>query len=146
MSARRHESGQAMAEFALTALVFFTLVFFILDGGRILWHYVSVSQAARIGARYAITHGDRSKSPIGPGAYQVNCGAAPDDALCTEIRSRVGGFDQDELSVAARWDAANSTGNRVSVTVNYRMEPLTNLFWSNLVLNLHSTSVMVIQN
>ena len=60
----RAERGQAAIEFALTAILFFTLVIFIMDGSRIFWNYLTVSEAAREGARYAIVRSEDSESPL----------------------------------------------------------------------------------
>jgi hypothetical protein len=44
----RQEPGQAIVEFALTALIFLTLLVFSLDGSRIFWQYLTVTEAARV--------------------------------------------------------------------------------------------------
>jgi len=62
-SARTHrrpssQRGQALVEFALVSLAFFTVVFGIFDGARLFQSWVSVQHASREGARYAITGRD----------------------------------------------------------------------------------------
>src|SRR3989337_1406071 len=53
---RRHgERGQSIVEFAFGSLVFFLLVFGIIDFSRFFQSWVTVQHAAREGARYAIT-------------------------------------------------------------------------------------------
>lgn len=47
--------GQALAEFALIVIVLVMLIFVIIETSRILWAWVTVQNAAREGARYAIT-------------------------------------------------------------------------------------------
>ena len=47
------EKGQALVEFAMVALLFFTLVFGIIEFGRALWTWNTIVQATRAGARYA---------------------------------------------------------------------------------------------
>ena len=47
--------GQALAEFALIIIVLLMLIFVIIETSRILWAWVTVQNAAREGARYAIT-------------------------------------------------------------------------------------------
>jgi Flp pilus assembly protein TadG len=49
----KDERGQALAEFALAALVFFPLVFGVIDFGRAIYQFNGVSQAAREIARVA---------------------------------------------------------------------------------------------
>jgi hypothetical protein len=48
-------NGQALVEFALMLTVLLMLIFLIIEGSRILWGLVTVQNAAREGARYAIT-------------------------------------------------------------------------------------------
>ncbi len=50
-----HQQGQALVEFALIIIVLLMLVFFVVEASRILWAWVSVQNAARSGARYAVT-------------------------------------------------------------------------------------------
>src|SRR5574341_1410338 len=52
---RARGRGQALAEFSLTAIVFFMLLMMIVELGRIFYVYVALQHAARIGARFAIT-------------------------------------------------------------------------------------------
>ncbi|MEM9774914.1 MAG: TadE/TadG family type IV pilus assembly protein [Chloroflexota bacterium] len=48
-------SGQALVEFALIIIVLLMLIFLIIELGRIAWAWSAVQNAARSGARYAIT-------------------------------------------------------------------------------------------
>ena len=65
----RHERGQSLAEFALIAPLFFMLLFGIIEGGRFIFYYETLSNATREGARYAIVNGERS----------LTCSTGPDD-------------------------------------------------------------------
>ena len=51
----RSQRGTAIVEFAVVAMVFFLLVFGIIDFGRLFQSWVTVQYAAREGARYAVT-------------------------------------------------------------------------------------------
>jgi Flp pilus assembly protein TadG len=42
-----------MVEFAIVASIFFSLIFGVIEGGRLLFTYHQVNHAAREGARYA---------------------------------------------------------------------------------------------
>ncbi|MGQ9553342.1 MAG: TadE/TadG family type IV pilus assembly protein [Anaerolineae bacterium] len=53
-----NERGQSLVEFALGAIVFFLIVFGILDFGRAIYAYSVVASAAREGARYGAVHPD----------------------------------------------------------------------------------------
>ncbi|MEM8857954.1 MAG: TadE family protein [Chloroflexota bacterium] len=50
-----NKSGQALVEFALIIIVLLMLIFLVIELGRIAWAWSSVQNAARTGARYAIT-------------------------------------------------------------------------------------------
>ena len=48
------EAGTASVEFALTSLVFFSLLIGIMEFGRILFYWNSAEEATRLGARTAV--------------------------------------------------------------------------------------------
>lgn len=53
---RKHSSaGQAIVEFALIITVLLMIIFLIIEAGQLLWGWITVQNAAREGARYAIT-------------------------------------------------------------------------------------------
>jgi Flp pilus assembly protein TadG len=138
MKPMRHEQGQVLVEFALTALIFFTMVVFVMDGSRIFWNYLTVSQAARVGARYATVHGALATSKVGPSNYA---------ALTNEIQSRVVGLAPTNLTVTPTWAGnSNAPGSSVTVVVTYPVQPITRLFWPGQTFNLSAQSTMVIQN
>ena len=51
-STQKSEKGQALVEFAMVALLLFTLVLGIIEFGRALWTWNTIAQATRAGARY----------------------------------------------------------------------------------------------
>ncbi|HEX8147713.1 MAG TPA: TadE/TadG family type IV pilus assembly protein [Pyrinomonadaceae bacterium] len=55
-SDQRGERGAALVEFSIAALVFLTSIFAVLEFGRLLWVHNALTDAARRGARYAVTH------------------------------------------------------------------------------------------
>lgn len=52
---KKSANGQALVEFALMITVVLMLIFLIIESSRILWAWTTVQNAAREGARYAIT-------------------------------------------------------------------------------------------
>ena len=50
----KSEKGQTLLEFALVTLIFFILVFGMIEFGRALWTWNTIVQATRAGARYAV--------------------------------------------------------------------------------------------
>lgn len=53
---RKNERGTTMAEFAVVALLFFTILFGIIEFGRLLYTHNALTDATRKGARYASLH------------------------------------------------------------------------------------------
>ena len=58
--------GQGLVEFAITAPIFFFMLFAIIDFGRYVYYVQILNNAAREGARYAIVNGSSSFNPVGP--------------------------------------------------------------------------------
>ncbi|NMG28610.1 TadE/TadG family type IV pilus assembly protein [Aromatoleum evansii] len=54
LRAANQQSGVAAVEFAIVALVFFTLLIGIMEMGRLLWTWNAAVEATRLGARLAI--------------------------------------------------------------------------------------------
>ncbi len=61
-SSKRKERGASMLEFAIAASIFFTVVFGVIEFGRLFWTHSALRDAARRGARYAITRKEDSGS------------------------------------------------------------------------------------
>src|SRR5215212_5227487 len=53
---RTGECGATMAEFAIIAVVFFMIIFGIIEFGRLFYTHNALTDAARRGARYAVLH------------------------------------------------------------------------------------------
>lgn len=53
---RKQERGATIAEFAVVALLFFTIVIGIIEFGRLLYTHNALTDATRRGARYASLH------------------------------------------------------------------------------------------
>jgi Flp pilus assembly protein TadG len=53
----RPTAGQALVEFAMSALIALLLILGAVEFSRIMLVYTTLAEAARLGARYAITHG-----------------------------------------------------------------------------------------
>jgi Flp pilus assembly protein TadG len=116
---RRRSLGQALAEFALVAPIFFLILFAIIDFGRYVYYVQILNNAAREGTRYAIVHGERSLSPAGP--------AEDDPAVRAVVRNYAIGVIGDDavLKIDSSWDQdtldppSNARGKRVTVEVTY---------------------------
>jgi TadE-like protein len=53
---RHNERGATIAELAVVALVFFMIIFGIIEFGRLLYTHNALTDATRRGARYAVLH------------------------------------------------------------------------------------------
>ncbi len=73
-SKRDGSRGQGLVELALVLPIFLTMLFGIVDLGRVVWANDSLANAAREAARFAIVHGgsDLTLCPVGPTAYMGN--------------------------------------------------------------------------
>lgn len=116
--------GQAMAEFALVAPILFVLLFAIIEGGRFIYHYEMLNDAARAGIRYAIVHGENSAVPTGP----------PHDPSGADIKQAVsdgalGLVGTGDLTIpdpvySGPNGATNKRGSNVSISVSFTYAPL----------------------
>src|ERR1700693_2901384 len=90
---RKAERGQNVVEFAMSAFLFFLLVAIVIDIGRAVWYDNTLQQAVRTATRYAIVHGSKSASPIGPGDGQYVAGPpSSDSAITTQVDKNIIGF------------------------------------------------------
>ena len=80
MTAQR---GSSMVEFVIAAMLLMLFVFGIIDFGRALYTYHAVSDAARLGSRFAIVRGSKciapSSSGTGLGRANLRSGPGPSD-------------------------------------------------------------------
>ncbi|MEP7341699.1 MAG: TadE/TadG family type IV pilus assembly protein [Acidobacteriota bacterium] len=130
---RRLQRGGTLVELALILPIFFLLIFGVLDFGRGIWAYNTLSYASREGVRYAIVRGSKSQTP----------------ASVSDIRqiviAQTGGLDASKLTVTVTWLPNNSPGSNVKVQAQYNfvsLVPLLNLG----TIALTSSSNMVITN
>lgn len=137
MKLLHREGGASLVEFSFVALAFFVLVFGVVDVGRAVWNYNTLSQATREGTRYAIVHGANSSNPSGPG-----------DAgdISTEVREHASGLNDSQLTVTTTWpDGDNQPGSDVKVTAQYDYTPLFD-FLGFASFTMTSSSTMEITN
>ncbi|HEY6190051.1 MAG TPA: TadE/TadG family type IV pilus assembly protein [Pyrinomonadaceae bacterium] len=63
-NSRKSERGATLMEFAIGATVFLTVMFAIVEFGRMLYVHNALSDAARRGARYAVVHGEANAGDV----------------------------------------------------------------------------------
>jgi len=142
-------AGQALVEFALVAPIFFLLLFGIIEGGRFILYYQTLSNATREGARYAIVHGSNSNCPSGPmppgqnapgGCYDLS-GAK----VVQQVKDTALGLLGSAVIVTPEWGpTGNGRDSDVSVRASYTyatllplvpLPPITITAESRLVIN-----------
>lgn len=149
---KHFQRGAGMVEFAIAATALLLVMFGILEFGRVMYTYHTVSNAARLGARWAIVRGSNC-------SVLDHCNATSSD-IQTWVQSQVPLVDSGVLSVAATWSTSkdpsvncsvtdpsgnNVQGHLVCVTVSYPFN-FALPFVSRTALTLSSTSKMVISN
>src|SRR5690242_11754803 len=95
---KRSERGNTMVEFALAFMVFFVVLYGIMEFGRVVASYNILSGAAREGARYAIVHGSSSGS------------AASSTDIQTIVRNWSVGLESSSVAVTTTWTPGNAPG------------------------------------
>ncbi|MBI5685006.1 MAG: pilus assembly protein [Verrucomicrobia bacterium] len=117
-------------------VVFLLLVFGVVDLGRGVYAYNTITHCAREGVRYAVVHGSGSAAPVGP--------AANDATLANWVSRYAVGLQASSLTVTSSWPDGNVAGSNASVhvTVRYAFQPVT-AFFRTLSLSNHSAGVIL---
>jgi Flp pilus assembly protein TadG len=155
---RRHwrARAQAMVEFAMVAPIFFLLLFGIIEAGRFIFYYETLSHATREGARYAIVNGANTLGcPSGPPATGSSACDTSGANVVTEVRQAALGVPSAGVAVQRCWwyvacdfgtygDGDNARGANVTVAASYTyssliplvpLPPITVTAESSLVIN-----------
>jgi Flp pilus assembly protein TadG len=104
--------GTSVTELAVVLPVVLVFVLGAIDFAQVMFAYGTVSEAARAGARYAISHGGASSLPSGPTANDANVQAV--------VRYYAFGLGSSNVTVTSTWGLANnSIGSPVNVTASY---------------------------
>lgn len=114
-TAFRNCRGQALVEFAMTAVTLLVLLFFLFEFGRILLVYETVSNAARVGTRYAIVHGSD------------NLASTTDIQTYVQNFLSAGSAGSAGATITPSWPDTGSCKNpgcRVKITVSYAYDPM----------------------
>jgi Flp pilus assembly protein TadG len=130
---KRGERGQALVEFALSAIVFLVLLFGILEFGLAVWRYNMLADLAQEGARWASVRG-------------LNSGLAEKATyqdLQNFVTSRAIGIDVTvDTALTVPEPSTLSPGDAVTVAVYSSFTPVTGLFPQS-TLTLRSTAKMI---
>jgi Flp pilus assembly protein TadG len=146
--------GQALVEFAVTIVVLLALVFGVIEIARIMLCYTTVANAARVGARYAITNSSvpgTTATFSGVSTIKSNittvvqnfAAAGTLNTSSTYLTVSVSYPDGGTCTSTSTSCTGTTAGNRVSVSVSYTYDPLLTYF-SLGTIHLTSTSQGVI--
>jgi Flp pilus assembly protein TadG len=152
-SSRRRSAGQALAEVALVAPLFFLMVFGIIDLARVIWANDVAANAAREGARYASVHAgsdltvlaskdeirDHAKNFVIAGGLNITV------TVCfsgVHIASYQGGCTGD----IDEGDDMYSRGNLVTVSVTSSVPTLLGTVFGNGQWTVSGASTVLINN
>jgi hypothetical protein len=129
-------------EFALVVPWFFLMLFGIIEAGRFIYYYETLSNATREGARYAIVNGANTLGcPSGPPAPGTSgCDVAGNNVV-TRVRQSALGMSG--VGVTPTWapDYGRGSTVRVDATFTYRsLVPIVPL--PQITVNAESTLVV----
>lgn len=132
--------GTGLIEFSLCAFLLVIVLLSVVEMGRMILLYTTVTNAARAAARYAIVHGsNRTGSgidgPSGPGANPAQ--------VIQVARNFATVLNEAALNVTVTYPGGNNNvGSLVNVTVSYPYDPM--IGYLPLSVQLRNTSQGVI--
>jgi Flp pilus assembly protein TadG len=143
---RRNEvsRGQALVEFAIVLPVIALLLVMALDFGRVYFGWISLNNAARVGANYASSHAD---------AWSAGR-TAEQDAFTQLVRDNVSGCTLVEPLASPQFIDMNADGDRegssdqVNVTLNCSFDlitPLASTVMGSGAINVAAESVFPVR-
>jgi len=100
------EKGTALVEFALVAVMFFTILFSIIEFGYLFWGNLSMQHAVREGARFAAVAGF---DPTQPDPIQERC-----DRVVKYTKDNSMGF-YDRVSPVVTFKTVDAAGNVINI-------------------------------
>lgn len=154
-SMRSRRRGQALVEFALVVPFFFLLLFGIIEAGRFIFYYESLSHATREGARYAIVNGANTLGcPSGPAAPGTSACDTSGANVVARVRQAALGVPSGGITVNRCWwytacdygthgDGDNARGATVTVSASFTYSTLLPLVpLPPITVNAESTLVI----
>ena len=110
----REEHGQTAVEFALVSPILVVLLLDIIQFGITFNNYVTLTDAARAGARKAIVQRLTGDAPI-----NVTCSPTDTNTVCQTVRSSAGTLDATKLGISVSATDWTTTGSDVTLTATY---------------------------
>ncbi|MFL6414941.1 MAG: TadE/TadG family type IV pilus assembly protein [Bryobacteraceae bacterium] len=141
---RRDCQGQSLVEFALVSLALVMLLFGVVEMCRLVLVYTTISNAARVGIRYATVHGFNNSASLSTVQGVVNgyLGAATVNTANATVNVCYAASLATYTACSSSAGSPGNPGTAVTISVSYPYNPLTGYFPINV--NLSSTSQGVI--
>jgi len=105
----RGERGAAAAEMALVSIVLILILAAIVDVGRAFNNYITITNVAREGARYAARFPDHSTGIIATAKGEATDSGVPPDDISVSIAG-LGGAGGDTIAVTAEYNLPTILG------------------------------------
>jgi len=146
LSRARDSRGQSLVEFALVSLGLVMLLFGVVELCRLVLVYTTISNAARVGVRYATVHGSDNSASLSTVQGVVNgyLSAATVYAPNATVNVCYGASLSSYTACPSSAGSPGAPGTAVTVSVSYPYNPIISYFSSFSLINLASTSQGVI--
>jgi Flp pilus assembly protein TadG len=128
---RPRQRGGELIEGAVAFLLYFVMIFAIVDASRMIWIYHQIAASSREATRYAIVHGSSSANQVTPAQLQAI------------VKSNIYGIDWSQLSTTVTFNPNQNPGSTVKIVVVYNFSPITP-FVPRSAVKMASTSQMLI--
>lgn len=131
--------GSAIVEFSLSFTAFIMLLMGLMEFGRVVWTFGTLSHAVSQGARYAAVHG--SGNPI-----IVNGQDDTATAIADLVKSNSIGLDADQVMVTTAWSPNNDRGSEFTISVSYTLSMIMGSFFfdgGSLTINDQASGVVL---
>ena len=128
-----------MVEFSLAFMSFMLLLMGLVEFGRAVWTFNTLSHAVSQGARYATVHG--SGNPV-----MVNGSDDTANAIRTIVRNNAIGLTSNQVVVNTVWAPDNDRGSEFTITASYQLDMILGTFFfdpSTLTINDRANGVVL---
>ena len=135
----RDNRGQTLVEFGVCALLAVLMLLAVVEFGRMVLAYTTISNAARIGLRYAMVHGSDNSTTTTQIQTVVNnyLTAAAIDTSTATVTTTYPGY-----SGAGCASGSTNPGCPVKVSVSYPYQTMVTYFPINVTLSTQTEGVI----
>lgn len=145
----KDERGTTVAEFAVVALVFFIIIFGIIEFGRLVYTHNALTDATRRGARFAALHREAEEDKV---RIEVVYGSRVDEDGVPNGPPLINGLTEDMVEVeylgkplnedgSLRTNYGTNLGTTTVTIVDYKFNLLIPVIGRELTLPTYSTTL-----